>query len=109
MPRKPSGKPKRNIWKDPSPYGTYTGPRGSSAHWKQAFSQAEDMGSGEAHAILEDDSPWGVLGLSPDVTYAQAKSRFRALMLEHHPDRGGNAATCERVIAAWTLIKESFK
>ena len=106
MPRKPSGKPKRNVWTDPSPYGTYAGPRGSSAQWKRAFAEAETFEG--AVEILEDDSPWGILGLAPDATFAEAKSRYRTLLKEHHPDHGGDPEKCRRIIAAWTIVAESF-
>ena len=103
---KPSGKPKHNIFTDPSAYGTYQGPHGSAASWKRAFAEAETFEG--ATAIIEDDSPWGILGLSPGATMQEAKSRYKALMLENHPDRGGNTEKCTKIIAAWTIIKESF-
>ena len=107
MPRKPSGKPKRNVWTDPPAYGRYVGERGSTASWKRAFSDASTHDG--AVLIVSDDSPWGILGLAPDVDLRTAKSQYRKLLLENHPDHGGDSEKCRRIIAAWTLVEESFR
>ena len=107
MPRKPSGKPKRNIWTDPSPYGTYTGPRGTPESWRRAFRDAATpRGAAE---LVQDDDPWAILGLKRGVSYKEAKSRYRKLVRENHPDHGGNTEVCSRIIAAWTIIEGDLK
>lgn len=97
-------KSKRNIWKDPSPYGTYSGSRGSKESWAKAFSEASSNSG--AMAIVASDSPWAILGLSPGDDIRKAKLQYHKLLLENHPDRGGDVKVCQRIIAAWTLISE---
>jgi DnaJ-domain-containing protein 1 len=111
MPRqRDPNKPKRNVWTDQSPYGTYVGPAGSAAQWRQAFSEA--MGREEAEEILsgQPDSPWVILGVSPNATQDEIKHAYRMLMLRFHPDRCGNTKEsnerAKRIIAAYTVLKK---
>lgn len=84
MPRKASGKPKRNPFKD-ALYGTYEGPRGSVDQWRAAFQQA--MSPDEAAEILGDDSPWGILGIPHGSPFEVIKKAWRKKAMEFHPDR----------------------
>lgn len=84
MPRKASGKPKKNPWKD-ALYGTYEGPRGSTEQWRAAFREA--MSPEEAEQIIGDDSPWGILGISHGASADEIKRAWRKKALEFHPDR----------------------
>jgi len=47
-----------------------------------------------------DDSWWRVLGVDRDASKEAIAARHRELAREHHPDRGGDAATMARVNAA---------
>jgi curved DNA-binding protein CbpA len=42
-----------------------------------------------------------VLGLHRGATVEEIKARFRELALQHHPDRGGDAAAFQRVKDAY--------
>lgn len=42
-------------------------------------------------------SPYDVLGVKPDATADQIKAAYRAKCKQHHPDRGGDAATMAAV------------
>lgn len=42
-----------------------------------------------------------VLGLPPDATPAEIKSKYRQLALKHHPDKGGDAATFNKINEAY--------
>lgn len=84
MPRKVSGKPRKNPFKD-ALYGTYTGPRGNPDEWRAAFREA--MSPEEAAEILGDDSPWGILGLKHGASPDEIKRAWRAAALKYHPDR----------------------
>jgi hypothetical protein len=44
---------------------------------------------------------WSVLGLPATATVEQVKHRYRKLALEHHPDRGGDNAVFEPILAAY--------
>ena len=99
--RKASGKPKRNVWKDPSPYGTYDDSkgRGSATEWRSDFYQR--FTREEVIAILNTDSPYGILGLSDGATADEIKLAFRNKMKIHHPDVGGDTEMAKKIIAAY--------
>lgn len=51
-----------------------------------------------------------VLGVTPaDVTINDVQARYRQLCREHHPDRGGDAATMAAINVAWEQAKEALK
>lgn len=104
MSRAKSNKPKRNVWTDLSPYGTYEGEPGNPAEWASAFKEAWDART--AKDIVNDESPWDILGIVAGSTLAEVKTAFRKLMLVHHPDKGGDEETCKRIIAAYTILQE---
>jgi DnaJ-class molecular chaperone len=90
---------KRNIWKDPSPYGTYEGERGSPSQWRSEFHQR--FTREEIAVILDSDSPYDILGISSSATDAEIKKAFIALIKIHHPDRGGDIEKAQKIIAAY--------
>lgn len=107
MGRKATGAPKRNIWKDPSPYGTYEGEAGSPEQWRSAFQFAWD---GEtAKEVIKDESPWTILCIPANSDLAIIKKAFHKLMLANHPDKGGNKEICQKIISAYVLVKEGLE
>lgn len=44
------------------------------------------------------------LGLGLDATHAEARSAYRRLAREHHPDRGGDAKAFRVVAEAWSAV-----
>jgi hypothetical protein len=91
-------------------YGTYdpaTEGRGTRREWKQLFEQV--MGIDEAAAIIGGDSPLAIMGFVKMPTAGELKKRYRELMLQHHPDKGGDEATAKRIIAAYTTLKEKLE
>jgi len=93
---------KRNVWKDPSPYGTYEGERGSPSQWRSEFHQR--FTKEEIAVILESDSPYDVLGISCSATDAEIKKAFIALIKIHHPDKGGDVEKAQKIIAAYQQL-----
>ncbi len=105
---KRAGKKRPSIFdKDAAPYGTYEGPRGSPAGWRRAFEEAATASG--ALVALDGDDAWAILGLKRTATLAEARSTYRRLIRQHHPDRGGDVGTAERIIAAWTLVKDELE
>lgn len=96
---------RKSIWdSDSSPYGTYEGPKGSATQWKNAFEYV--MNDTQAEEILQDDSPWSILGIAVNASINEIKKAFRLLALLHHPDKGGNAEMFMKIQAAYyTLTK----
>lgn len=110
MPRKRDpNKPKRNVWTDPSPYGTYEGPPGNPDEWRAAFE--DRMGRPEAQEVLGANSPWEILGLKPGATKDEIKRAWRKYALQWHPDVcKGDKTEAERKFkegkAAYSLLTE---
>jgi hypothetical protein len=94
---------KRNIWTDDSPYGTYEGNPGNPSQWKSTFQFSWDQKNAEI--LIKKESPWSILNIPENSSLAVAKKAFHQLMLIHHPDKGGNTETCQKIISAFVLIK----
>ena len=98
----------RNIWKDPSPYGTYEGERGNPEQWKCSFKFAWDGETAEK-VLNEEKRKWfQILGVSIEDTFEFVQKRFRNLILKNHPDKGGTTETCQVIISAWVIAKQTF-
>lgn len=95
------------IFSGAAPYGTYEGPQGGRQQWRGAFGEA--MNGDEAKAVVGTGSPWEILGVAPGSAFAVIKAAFYKLIQIHHPDKGGNKEVCQRIIAAWTVLKENVK
>ena len=54
-------------------------------------------------------SVWKVLTLKPTATREAVKARGRELMRKHHPDKGGDKATFQRVQQAVKLLMDTFE
>lgn len=55
--------------------------------------------SQEFRKMMQDSSLpnyYGILGVSPDATHEEIKSKFRQLAKEHHPDRTKDQSSAER-------------
>jgi DnaJ-class molecular chaperone len=102
MPTTYKKKKKRNIWADPSPYGTYEGERGNPSQWRSTFN--ERFTREEVEAILDADDPYVILGLTNLATIAEIKTAYRKLMFIHHPDKGGDVEKAKKIIAAYQYL-----
>jgi DnaJ-class molecular chaperone len=108
MPRtRDPNKPKRNVFKDPSAYGTYDGPRGHAAQWAGLF--GENWDAKTCKTIIKDESPWDILGIKAGVAWDEIKAAYRNLCKQHHPDVGGDPELCRKIIAAYKTLEESQK
>jgi len=99
--RKSSG-PKRNIWTDPSPYGTYQGEPGNPTQWKEAFQFAYDKKT--AASILKGESAYTILNIPTTASIEEIKTAYRKLALVHHPDKGGNEEAFRKIHAAYSFL-----
>ena len=108
MPRTKSDKPKRNIWKDPSAYGSYQGEFGSPEQWASDFKAqcAARWDAAYAKTILQEESPWDVLGIPAGSAWNVIKAAFRKLALRNHPDQGGDPAQFRKIMAAYVWLEE---
>lgn len=105
MPRiKDPNKPKRNVWKDPSPYGTYEGDTGNPEQWANAFQYAKMTRDQALGIIQEGESLYEVLGIQSGASENEIKKAMRTLAVKYHPDKGGDRAMFEKVMAAYTLL-----
>lgn len=93
-------------------YKTYddSSGRGSPRSWRASF--RDRMSKEEAIECIEDDSPESILELTgPEWSFYDFEAlqqQFRKLILIHHPDKGGNTVKAQKIIAAYTILKERF-
>ena len=60
------------------------------------------------HAQDEHDDALALMGLSPPVTWAQIKTRYRQLAYASHPDRGGNTERFQRLNTAMQVLTRLY-
>ena len=81
---------------------------GNTFEWKRNFYQR--MSKEEAQEILNEDSPYTILGIRLTATKEQIKSAYRKLAVKWHPDKNpGNEEYCkvmfQKINAAYTILK----
>ena len=96
-------KPKKPFMSGYKTYNPEEEGFGDSASWRAAF--RERMGVEEAKKTLKDRSPWEVLGISRDASFEEVKRAYRRLVMEHHPDRGGDAEVFKVIQAAYEILE----
>lgn len=80
---------------------------GSRRKWKATF--RERMTVDEAKECIEHDSPEGILGITESFyTFEHLKEKFKEKIMIAHPDRGGSTEEAQKVIAAYTILKNRF-
>lgn len=94
-------------------YKTYDASKGygSAKDWRNAL--RERMSKEDAELILkkEDQTPYGILDISPNATQAEIKKAFRKIISLWHPDVNQHRITeaeemSKKIIAAYTLLTE---
>ena len=106
MPRPKSNKPKKGFLDGYETYDPDAEGYGNVHEWRQTW---EKMNGAQATAILQEDDPLVVLGFEAIPTESELNKRFRELMQQHHPDRGGDLAMAKRVTAAWTILTKRIR
>ena len=104
---KAATKPKKDFMSGYKTYDTSKG-YGNSRKWKGAFH--ERMTLEEAVEILQEDTPYGILGITEPATQAEIKTAFYKKIKEWHPDRNTHRYTeatemSKIIIAAYTILK----
>lgn len=116
MPRGIKGSGQKKSFADVfSKYKTYDPEKEGYGHrtqWKQAFN--ERMGYEEAREVFggrnEIKKALAELELSQmPKSLAELKSTYRKTIFQHHPDRGGDTAKAQRIIAAYTILEKELK
>ena len=97
---------KRNIWSDPSPYGTYQGEAGNPDMWKASFEQAF-YSREKSVSILKEmaETPEMILGIPKGASQGEIKNAFRKLAIIHHPDKGGDPEIFRTLLEAYEKLK----
>lgn len=92
-----------------SKYKTYDDSlgRGCVDEWRNSFNQTYSQE--EAKSIIKEKDPYSILGLEKGCSLAAVKSRYRKLMMENHPDRGGDPIKCKSIIAAYSVLEIRFE
>ena len=55
------------------------------------------------------DEAFMVLGVSADASWSEIQSTYRALVAQHHPDRGGEASHFIRIREAYEKLKDIYE
>lgn len=90
-------------------YKTYddSNGRGSVKEWRESFESK--MGLDEAQKIIKNNDPLIVLGFSQMPDLSELKTRYRKLVMENHPDKGGSTILCKKIIAAFTVLEKRLR
>jgi hypothetical protein len=105
MKTKPEKKPKKGFLDGYKTYDTKHG-FGNRSEWRSAWD--DRMNHKDASATIGADDPLSVMGFSSLPTRGELDQRYRALVMQHHPDRGGDPAEFKHVQAAWSLLTEKL-
>lgn len=83
---------------------------GNPKQWRGKFK--ERMNREEAEEFIKDESAEAILEMKgPEwtfYTFEALKSQFRKMIMKYHPDRGGDTKMAQKIIAAYTILKERF-
>lgn len=52
---------------------------------------------------------YAVLGCPPGATYDELHAAYRALAIEHHPDKNGDAEKFSAIALAWGVLKDEMQ
>jgi DnaJ-class molecular chaperone len=58
--------------------------------------------------MIYTNDPFATLGIAENASIEIAKSAYRKLAMEHHPDRGGNETAFKNIKAAWEKIEAGY-
>lgn len=92
-----------------SKYKTYDDSlgRGSVDEWKDSFNQR--YSAEEAKSIIKENDPYLVMDLPRGCSLDQLKSKYRILVMQNHPDKGGDPIRCKQIIAAYSILENLLK
>jgi DnaJ-class molecular chaperone len=81
---------------------------GNTFEWKRTFYKR--MSKEEAQEILNEDSPYTILGVRQTASQEEIKAAYRRLAVKWHPDHNlGNEEYCkvmfQKINAAYCLLK----
>ena len=87
-------------------YRPYQGPRGDAQSWLKAVKTR--LGLEAAAETLHGRGPWAILGLFDGCTWSDVKSAYRRLVMQFHPDKGGDPVRFREVQAAYEILEHKF-
>ena len=84
---------------------------GNPDHWREAFRSRMSREDAEQVLSGEADTPYQILGVSPEASQAEIKAGFRRLILEWHPDKNPHRldeseAMSKKINAANSLLSK---
>lgn len=106
MVRTKEKKPKKPFLSGYKTYDPAVEGFGNVSQWRAAW---EAMNKDEAEAIMAGNDPLTVMGFKTLPSLMELNKRFRDLVMQHHPDHGGDRKMFQAVYAAWSLLIERCK
>jgi hypothetical protein len=101
--------PKKSIWDSHSKYGTYTGPRGNPQQWANGFKTSFEN-SNSVDWIKNQNAcidAYSLFHITPSDPENIARKTIRKILLQNHPDKGGNVETYQKYLKAYDIIKNT--
>jgi hypothetical protein len=77
--------------------------------WMRVLRGQDPWPSKKSREPRAPSSIWATLGVTSDVTEDELKAAYRKRVLETHPDRGGDAASFRKVVAAYAAARRGLK
>lgn len=103
----------KKTWHKPwdmnhSNYGVYDTKEGYGlpSEWAAIFEEIWSQNT--CLKILKEKTPFDVLGVKLTATWEECKNAFKNLVRTNHPDKGGEHARCQEILAAYSVLKERF-
>jgi hypothetical protein len=105
MKTKSEKKPKKGFLDGYKTYDPQHG-FGNRSEWRAAWN--DRMNHKDASVAIGEDDMLSVMGFSSMPIKVDLDKRYRELVMQHHPDRGGDPEMFKKVHAAWSLLTELF-
>lgn len=117
-PRKEKAAPEAGA--DPRSARDPAGAGASSRHRESAArgSRQDRMDPGEGVEVGWSEDPWALLGITQEVSLAEARKAFRALIAQYHPDKVAHLAPefralaekrTRQIVAAWEHVERELE
>jgi len=82
--------------------------RGSPHTWRTAFRDRMGVDAAREEVKRGKQTPRQILGVLRTAGWSEIRTAYRKLVMQHHPDRGGDAAEFRKVQAAFEVLEDAM-